>query len=153
GAHRPRRAALPSRKAACDFRSGFGHRLRSRRMQRGRAIDWDGGDVREEIARLEAPIDALYETIERCRKFTLMPKLAMAAGGLLLLVSLLGAIRFEPIALIGAITALIGGTVLFGSNTSTLKEATLNLRAAEAKRAELIDQIESRMVDVGALTR
>jgi len=122
-------------------------------MQRGRAIDWEGGDAREEIARLEARIEELYETIEKCRKFTLMSKLAMAAGGLLLLVTLLGAIRFEPVALIGAIAALIGGTVLFGSNGSTLNEATSALRTAEAQRTELIGRIEREMVDAGELTR
>ena len=122
-------------------------------MQRGRAIDWEGGDAREEIARLEARIEELYETIEKCRKFKLMSKLAMAAGGLLLLVTLLGAIRFEPVALIGAIAALIGGTVLFGSNGSTLNEATSALRTAEAQRTELIGRIEREMVDAGELTR
>ena len=121
-------------------------------MQRARAIDPEDGDPHEDIARLEARIDELYETIAKCRKFTLMSKLAMAAGALAILAILLGAIRFEPVVLIGAITALIGGTVLFGSNRSTLQEAMQAVRAAEAKRGELIARIESRMVDAGGLT-
>ena len=122
-------------------------------MQRGRALDLDGGDARAEIARLETHIDALAVTIERCRKFILMSKVAMVAGALLIVVIVLGAIRFDPVAMIGAITAVIGGTVLFGTNGSTLQQTEAALRAAEARRAELIGVIEREMVDAGELTR
>jgi hypothetical protein len=46
----------------------------------------------------------------------------------------LGAIRFDPMAMIGAISAVIGGTVVFGSNTSTLKQAAVAIKTAEALR-------------------
>jgi hypothetical protein len=44
-------------------------------------------------------------------------------------------------------TALvIGGIVVFGSNTSTSKQTTLAIKAAEELRAELIDKINPRVV-------
>ncbi len=106
----------------------------------------DEDDLSEQISRLEARIEELAETIERCRKIILVSRAAIAVGGLLILAIMLGAIRFDPMAVIGAITAVIGGTVLLGSNTSTSQETTATLRAAEAQRAELISKIELRVV-------
>jgi hypothetical protein len=79
----------------------------------------------------------------------LISKLVMAAGGALLLAILLRAIRFDPTAMIAAIAAVAGGVVLFGSNNSTFKQTAAALKAAEAQRAELIDQIELRVVGDG----
>jgi hypothetical protein len=116
-------------------------------------MDMDEGDPHAEIERLETRIEELGETIAKCRKFILMSKLAMAAGGILILAMVLGALRFDPVAMIGAITAVIGGTVLFGSNGSTLQEKTSALQAAEVQRAELIGQITLRVVGDRALTQ
>jgi hypothetical protein len=121
-------------------------------MQRSGTIDPDAGDAHEQIAQLEALIEELSERIERCRKFILMSKLAIIAGAILLAAILFEAIRFDPVALIGAITAVIGGIVLFGSNTSTLQQAIAALRSAEAERAELIGQMKLRLVEQAALT-
>ena len=55
----------------------------------------------------------------------------------------LGAVWFNPTILIGAIAVVIGGIVVFGSNTSTLKQARLDIKADEALRAELIDGLIS----------
>ena len=49
--------------------------------------------------------------------------------------------------MIGALTAVIGGTVLLGSNWSTSQQATTTLKAAEAQRAELISKIDLRVVE------
>jgi hypothetical protein len=57
-----------------------------------------------------------------------------------------GAIRFDSVAMIGAISAVIGGTVVFGSNTSTSKQGAADIKAAEARRAKLIGKINLRLV-------
>jgi hypothetical protein len=104
------------------------------------------GDLHEEIVRLEAEIDELSGVLERSRKLGLMAKIAITVGAIWLLAWTLGAISSDPIALISALAAVIGGIVLFGSNASTAKQAANGIRAAEARRAELIDQINLRVV-------
>ena len=106
----------------------------------------DDGDLREQISRLEVHIEELAETKERCQKIIVISKVAIAVGGILILAIILQAIRFDPITIIGAITAVIGGTVVFGSNTSTLKQTTAAMKAAEAFRTELISKINLRVV-------
>src|SRR5258705_6878012 len=106
----------------------------------------DDGDLHDEILRLEAHIEELTEVIESCRKDTLVSKVAIAGGGIWLLAFTLGAIGFDRMATIGAISAVIGGTVVFGSNTSTSKQAAVEIKAAEALRAELIGKIDLRVV-------
>jgi hypothetical protein len=90
------------------------------------------GDLNDEILRLEAQIEQLTEAIERCRKAILVSKVAIAAGGIWLLAFAFRAIGFDPMAMIAAIAAVIGGTVVFGSNTSTSRQAALDIKAAEA---------------------
>jgi hypothetical protein len=104
------------------------------------------GGPHDEIARLEAEIEELTGVIERSRKIGLAAKAAIVAGGLWLLVSVLGVVSFAPVALISALAAVIGGIVVFGSNTSTSQQAASNLRAAESRRSALIDQINPRVV-------
>jgi hypothetical protein len=106
----------------------------------------DEDDGREEIARLEARIEELAESIERCRKISLASKAAIAIGAILLIAIMVGVIKFDPMALIGAIATVLGGTVLFGSNRSTSQERTAALQAAEAQRAEVIGKIDLTMV-------
>jgi hypothetical protein len=103
-------------------------------------------DLHDEILRLEAQIEQLTEAPERCRKAILVSKVAIAAGGLWLLAFTFGAIGFDPMAMIAAIATVIGGTVVFGSNTSTSKQAVVDIKAAEALRAELIGKINLRVV-------
>ncbi|HKG00410.1 MAG TPA: hypothetical protein VKB15_07280 [Xanthobacteraceae bacterium] len=104
------------------------------------------GELHEDISRLELRIEQLANTIERCRKIVLIAKIAIAVGGVLMLALLLGAIRFNPVAMIAAMTLAIGGIVVFGSNTSTSKQAAADLSAAETLRAELIGRIDLRVV-------
>ena len=111
--------------------------------------DADEGDRREQIRRLEQRIEELAETIERCRKFVLMSKIAIALGGLLALTMAFGVIWFDATVMVAAITAVIGGAVLLGSNSSTWDEKAAALQAAEARRAELISEIDLRLVGGG----
>jgi hypothetical protein len=104
------------------------------------------GDLRDQILRLEAHIEELADVIERCWKVILVSKVAIAAGGIWLLAVTLEAIRFDPVAMIGAIAVVIGGFVVFGSNMSTSKQAAVAIKTAEALRAELISKINLRLV-------
>src|SRR5262249_4590946 len=101
-------------------------------------VRWSGAELREQISQIEAEIEELAEIIVSCRKLILVAKVAIAAGGVLILAITVGAIRFDPTVTIGAIAAVIGGTVVFGSNTSTLKQTTSIMEAAKARKAELI---------------
>ena len=111
-----------------------------------RIIRMSDGDPRTEILRLEGQIEDLTEVIERCRKIILISKIAVASGGIWLLALTIGIIRFDPVAMVGAIAVVIGGTVVFGSNTSTLKQSAVAIQNAEALRAELIGKINLRVV-------
>ena len=109
----------------------------------------DDDELHEQILHIEVHIEELADVIERCRKITVISKAAIAAGGTLILAITLGAVRFDPTAMIGALAAIIGGTVVFGSNTSTLKQTTTAMKAVEAHRAELISRMDLRVVGDG----
>ncbi|MCX7314259.1 MAG: hypothetical protein WCG92_02515 [Hyphomicrobiales bacterium] len=103
-------------------------------------------DPRDEIARLEARIEALAAKIEGCRKFILASRVALALGGLVLTATMVGAIAPDGAGLTAAIVAVLGGFVLLGSNSSTAREAADEMAAAEAQRAALIGSIELQVV-------
>ena len=109
----------------------------------------DNGDLHEQILHIEAHIEELTDIIERCRKIILISKVAIAAGGILILATIFGAVGFDPTVLIGAIAAVIGGTVVFGSNMSTLKQTMVDMKAAEAHRTELISRMDLKVVGEG----
>ena len=109
----------------------------------------DDGDLHEQILHIEAHIEELTDIIERCRKIILISKAAIAAGGILILAIVVGALGFDPTILIGAIAAVIRGTVVFGSNTSTLKQTSADMKAAEAHRTELISRMDLKVVGDG----
>ena len=103
-------------------------------------------DPRDEIERLEAQIDGLVAKLESCRKFILVSRLAIVGGGVLLIVLLLGLIRFDATVMLAAIAAVLGGIVGWGSNRSTAQEAAAELAAAEADRKALIGTIDLHVV-------
>jgi hypothetical protein len=111
----------------------------------------DDGDLHEQISRIEAYVEELAALVERCRKIILVSKFAAAAGGTLILAMIVGAIGFNATTMIGAMAAVIGGTVALGSNATTLKETTIDIKAAEVRRAELISRMDVRVVEHGKI--
>lgn len=103
-------------------------------------------DPHAEIERLEARIEELADRLESCRKFVLAARIATAAGIVLLAAILLGLIRADGLLLTGAIAAILGGIVVWGSNGSTAKETSEQLAKAEADRAALIGLIQLRTI-------
>jgi hypothetical protein len=107
------------------------------------------GDLRDQISRIEADIDQLAKTLDRCRKVLLLAKVTIGAGAIWFLGYFLGAIRFDPTLMVGAIAATIGGVVILGSNSSTSQQTVAAMKAAETKRDELINAINPRAVGMG----
>jgi hypothetical protein len=103
-------------------------------------------DVHDEISRLEDRIEQLAEKIERCRKIMLAARGAIAVAGVLALAMMAGVIRFDALPLLTCLSLLLGGVVTLGSNSSTLDEAAVAMKEAEAQRAALIGQIDLRLV-------
>ena len=102
----------------------------------------------QEIADLEAEIDELIHAAERCRKVIALAKAATVTGGLLFVIALIGLVRSGPGALVLAITTVLGGLALFGSHTSTRDQIMAKIRAHDARRAQLIGELN--LHDVGA---
>src|ERR1700704_1937055 len=106
----------------------------------------DDDDPIDEISLIEARIEELAEIAERCRKFILVSRAAIAGGVALLLVMMLGLFGSSQVAAIGSIAVVLGGIVSLGSNVSTLRQKMAAMRAAEALRSELISRIDLRVV-------
>ena len=103
-------------------------------------------DLHEEIVRLEERIEELAAKIESCRKFILASRIAIVGGGVVLAAMLVGVIRSDLGLIAAAVSLLLGGIVVCGSNTSTAKEATKELVAAESERVMLIEHINPRVI-------
>jgi hypothetical protein len=103
-------------------------------------------DLRDQISRVETDIEEYAITLEGCRKAMLLSKVAIAAGIAFLAAYLVGAIWLNSVAVIGAMAAVLGGVVVFGSNLTTSRQATSAMAALERHRAELIDTINLRTI-------
>jgi len=108
--------------------------------------DDETADETDEISALEARIEALAETAERCRKFILASKVAIAGGVALLFVAMLGLFGAGQMAALGSIALVLGGIVSLGSNISTLRQTDGAIDAAERLRSDLIGKIDLRQV-------
>lgn len=106
----------------------------------------DDGGIRDQIAQLEARIEALNEAIERCRKISMGSKLAIAGGAIWFGLMLVLIVPFNPTGFVAALSAVLGGVVLLGSNATTWEQTDADLHAAEKMRADLIGSIELRLV-------
>jgi hypothetical protein len=103
-------------------------------------------DDADEIADIEARIEALAEIAERCRKFILASKIAIAGGFALLLIVILGLFGAGLSTALGSIALVLGGIVSLGSNISTLRETEADISEAEAVRRDLIGGMGLRLV-------
>lgn len=112
-----------------------------------------GEDLAAQVSRLEDKLEELATAIERCRKVDLVAKAMLAAGAAVVVLIGFGMIRPEPIAIVGAIALLVGGTVVFGSNASTWTQATAEMKTAETLTSELINQADLTLVVERATAR
>jgi hypothetical protein len=106
----------------------------------------DDGNIRDDIARLETRIETLTESIERCRKIAVGSKIAISGGGIWFAMALFWILPFDATAFVAALTAVLGGVVLLGSNATTWEQTQADLHAVERARADLIGSIELRVV-------
>src|SRR5262249_12994149 len=103
-------------------------------------------DPTDEISDLEVEIEALAEIAERCRKIILASRAAIAGGAGLLLVAILGLFGTGAFAALASIALILGGIVSLGSNVSTLRQTEAAIGSAEARRSDLINGIDLRVV-------
>jgi cell division septum initiation protein DivIVA len=104
-------------------------------------------DLHQQIADLETEIDALSDAAEQCPKSMVVARVAIAAGVLLFLASLLGLIRPDAILLVFGIASALAGTVFYGSSRSSLEGILAKIRAYETRRSEMIDGMDLRTVE------
>ena len=104
-------------------------------------------DLQRQVAELETEIERLSAIADRCRKIIAASKAAALAGGLLVVALVLGLLRFDPAVFVAALTALLAGIALLGTNASTLDELVTKMKAHETRRRELIDAMGLRLVD------
>jgi hypothetical protein len=103
-------------------------------------------DETDEISEIEARIEELAEIAERCRKFVLASRIAIAGGVALMLITMIGLFGSGQVAALGSIAMVLGGIVSLGSNVSTLRQTEADMSAAEALRSDLISRIDLRVV-------
>jgi hypothetical protein len=107
------------------------------------------GDLHDQIAYLEHRLEELADALARCRKIRLISQIAIAAGAIWMLAATIGVLAVDPLAMLAAISGVIGGTVMYGSNQTTWREIDSAMNDAEAKRAALIGRLKLRVVGEG----
>ena len=103
-------------------------------------------EVHDEIAELEAEIEAMARSAELCRSIIRAAKMAAVAGGVSLLIAVTGLLALPTLGYLLGVGAVFGGIVVAGSNKGTLDELAESIRTHEARRAELIDGMELQAV-------
>jgi membrane protein implicated in regulation of membrane protease activity len=102
---------------------------------------------RDAIAVLEARIEHLAGTIERCAKIATGARVLIWGGVALLALTLLAVLPMTATLFFGAITAVIAGVVLAGSNRATRDQAQAQIDALNDERDALIDALALRRVE------
>jgi glutamate 5-kinase len=100
----------------------------------------------DEISRIEEDLEELADVSERCRKIILVSEAAIAGGVASLFFMMLGLFGSNQVAAIGSIAVVLGGIVSLGSNLSTLQQTIAAMTAAEARRSDLINGIDLRVI-------
>ena len=104
------------------------------------------GDLHEQIAQIEADIEQLAQTLDRCRKAMLASQVAIGAGA----ICVSGLPRWRRHVWSHHHDRCHGCRYWwrrrYGSNASTSKEAAAAMKNAERLRAELIDKIDPRTI-------
>ena len=106
----------------------------------------DEDNPTDEISRIDAQLEKLAESSDRCRKIILVSKAAIAIGVALLLFMMFGSFGSNQVATIASIAAVLGGIASLGSNVSTLQQMTAAMSSAEVLRSELISRIDLKVV-------
>ena len=106
----------------------------------------EDSEPHSEIAHLEQLIEEFSLKLETCRKYSGAALASMGLGAVLLAAGIFGVIALDPVTLLAATAALMGGIVLAGSNRSTQREIEAQLAEAEEERRALIGQIQLRVV-------
>jgi hypothetical protein len=99
-------------------------------------------ELHDRIEDIDARIESLAETAEGCRKWILLSKVATVIGGILLSANVTGLIWLDLPTMLFAIAMGLGGTVLGGSNFSTLRRSEAAKRAAEKLRTQMIEEAD-----------
>jgi plasmid stabilization system protein ParE len=110
--------------------------------------DWGGEAAAASIEALEGRIEALGDTIERCRKAMVLSRAAIWLGGGMIALAVLVAEARSVVVMLLGISAVIGGFTWLGANKSSREEAEAALREAEARRDQLIEGVPMRDVVV-----
>jgi cell division septum initiation protein DivIVA len=106
-------------------------------------------DLHDEISDLEERVEELAASLQRCHKAIWVSRLSIVTGGVLLFATIVHLLDFDPLRMILAVTAIIGGIVVVGSTMTTAKQTSASVKEAEARRTELINSLELRNVRDG----
>ena len=99
-------------------------------------------DLHDQVEELEARVEALSEIADSCRKWILLAKVILTAGAIWLLAGVIGILHSELLETVVAISAALGGVVLYGSNVSTLRRTIEAIDLVETQRVQLIDSAD-----------
>jgi putative acetyltransferase len=99
-------------------------------------------EPRDDIADLEAEIDRLADTVERCRKVMIFANALILAGSIVVILGLLGLTGATNFVL--AIAAVLAGIAAKGSHRRTRTDASEKIKGLDVERSQIIDQLHPR---------